>query len=302
VKTAARGLAAAVLFGGFGLAAGGCTVGEGTGSAVGTLFDVGCDGVDSLKPPGKPYSLQPTFFAGEPIEDICPPPGQCAGPRMNRLIIRLQHNGNRIETNDTLYFNIQNSYKVAQCVRGQTKNGVAAWDTRLVTAPDGTAVPGLLWCDWNVGADGGVADAGAADAGVADAGAPDAGVPAVMTAPYARINLSTQDFVQASLSPLHTCVEARSVAVALPGSWIEFQDFGSARQGGTSDTRSDVTGDFKVNFGDHLRASFHLVLGDQAVTYATMTHAAIPDQRIGGGLDGSFDFDLERGRAAQQFP
>lgn len=300
MKMAARSLAFG-LFVGLTLATGACTVGEGTGSAVGTLFDVGCDGNDSLEPPGKPYSLQPTFFAGEPIEDICPPPGQCAGPRMNRLIIRLQHNGNRIETNDTLYFNVQNSYKVAQCVRGQTKGGVAAWDTRLVMAPDGTPIAGLPWCDWNAGAvDGGIADAGAA--GAPDAGAPDAGAPAMMAAPYARINLSTQDFVQASFAPLHTCVEARSVAVALPGSWIEFHDFGSARQGGTADTRTDVTGDFKVNFGERLRASFHLVLGDQAVTYATMTHAAIPDQRIGGSLDGSFDFDLERGRAAQQFP
>jgi hypothetical protein len=303
VRSPAFGAIFGVVVGVLGLAAGGCTVGEGTGSAVGMLFDVGCDKGDSLKPPAKPYSLQPTFFAGEPIEDVCPPPGQCSGPRMNRLVIRLQHNGNRVEVNDTLYFNVENSYKVAQCVRGQTKGGVAAWDTRLVTAADGTSVPGLSWCDWNAGAlDGGVADAGASDAGVADAGAADGGVPATMAAPYARINLSTQDFVQASLAPLHTCVEARSVAVALPGSWIEFQDFGSARQGGTADTRADVTGDFKVSFGERLRASFHLVLGDQAVTYATMTRAALPDQRIGGELDGTFDFDLERGRAAQQFP
>ena len=56
--------------------AAGCTVGQGTGSADGTLFDVGCNKDNALLSP-VPYSLKPTFFAGEPIEDVCPPPGQC---------------------------------------------------------------------------------------------------------------------------------------------------------------------------------------------------------------------------------
>jgi hypothetical protein len=283
------------------LAGGGCTVGSGSGSADGTLMDVGCNKDDLLEMP-VPYSLKPSFFAGEPIEDVCPsPPGKCAGPRMNRLVIRMQHTGNRIEVNDTLYFDVTSSYKVAQCVRGQTKGGVPQWDTRLVTGPDGAPIPGLPWCDWNapLATDGGAADAGAADAGAADAGAPGA-----MTRTLARINLSTQDFVQSSLSPLYTCVEARAVAVALPGSWIEFQDFGLALQTSITDPeqREDVGGDFKVDFGQRLRASFHLVLGDQAVEYAIKTHDQIPDTRISGALDGSFDFDLDRGRAAQPFP
>ncbi len=298
----------------------GCTVGSGSGSAVGTLFDVGCNGSNPLEI-AKPYSLDPTFFAGEPIEDVCPaPPGVCSGPRMNRLTIRMQRNGNREEVNDVLFFDILNSRKVAQCVRGKTVGGVPTWDTRLVTGADGLPIPGLPWCDWNwvdATADGGATDAGATDAGAPDAGAPDAAAPGVgapdagvvapvmMTAPHARINLSTQDYVQASLAPLYSCVEARSVGVAVPpGSWIEFQNFGEAIQNDipNPEDRGDITDDFKVDFGQPLSALFHLELGDQAVEYAIKTHALVPDQRIGGTLDGSFDFDLDRGRAAQPFP
>jgi hypothetical protein len=302
---------AAALAGVLGFASAACTVGAGAGKADGMLFDVGCNQSNSLaQPPGKPYSLAPAFFAGEPIEDVCPPPGQCSGPHTNRLIIRLQHTGDRVEVNDTLYFDVKNAYKVAQCVRGQTLLGVPQWDTREVTATDGTTIPGLSWCDWNAadadgGADagGGGADAGGADAGVADAGATaDAGAPLVMTAVRPRINLSTQDYVQAALAPLYTCIEARSVAVALPGSWIEFQDFGAAVESADPENRSAVGGDFRVNFGERLRASFHLVLGDEAVENAIRTRTAVPDTRIGGELDGYFDFDLERGRAAQPFP
>jgi hypothetical protein len=127
-----------------GLAGGGCTVGAGTGKADGMLFDVGCNKDDTLKT-AKPFSLNPTFFAGQPIEDVCPPPGNCSGPHMNRLVIRLQRTGNRIEVNDTLYFDIENAYKVAQCVRGQLVNGAPTWDQRAVTAADGSPIPGLPW-------------------------------------------------------------------------------------------------------------------------------------------------------------
>jgi hypothetical protein len=157
----------------------------------------------------------------------------------------------------------------------------------------------LPWCDWNAGV--AVADGGATDGGAADGGAVDAG--ATMAAPRARINLSTQDYVRASLAPLYTCVEARSVAVALPGSWIEFEDFGAAIQAAAlPEKREEVLGDFKVAFGERLKATFHLVLGDEAVETAMMARTSLPDPRIGGSLDGEFDFDLERGRAAQPFP
>lgn len=298
----------AVLFMMGALGAGGCTVGDGSGSAVGMLQDVGCNSGDTLDTQ-RPFSLNPTFFAGEPIEDVCPsPPGNCStnSPHMNRLLIRMQRTGNGTEVNDTLYFDVINSLKVAQCVRGRTVNGAPDWDTRVLTAADGSPIPGIPWCvpaTAVAGADGGAPDAGAADAGAPDAGAAPAGSIAPMPG-YAIINLSTQDFVQAQLAPLYTCVEARSVGVALPGSWIQFQSFGSAIQNNITnpDDRTQLNGDFKVDFGQRLQASFHLVLGDQAVEYAMKTRSVVPDQRISGSLDGTFDFDLDRGRAAQPFP
>jgi hypothetical protein len=292
-----------VLLGLAGAIASGCTVGSGSGSAVGTLQVTGCNSSGSYATTGA-FSLNPTFFAGEPIEDVCPPPGNCTGPHMNRLVIRMQRTGNRLEVNDVLYFDVLNTLKVAECVRGATTNGAPDWDTRLVTGADGQPIPGLPWCDWNAAdfVDGGVPDGGVSDGGAV---ATDGGVPVPMTALRARINLSTQDYVQASLAPLYTCVEARSVGVALPGSWIEFLDFGNAIETNLPpDQRGDLStmGDYRVDFGQRLRANFHLILGDQAVEHAIMTHDAIPDQRISGALDGSFDFDLDRGRAAQPFP
>jgi hypothetical protein len=295
------GLAAAALAAG--LCAGGCTVGDGSGSAVGMLMDVGCNDGNTLAMP-MAYSLNPSFFAGVPIEDVCPPPGQCSGPRMNRLIIRMQRTGTSIQINDVLTFDVLNSLKVAQCVRGRTVGGQPTWDTREITAADGSPIPGVPWCDWNwtgagVGGPDGGADAGVAP-GAADGGA---GAPVPMTQQFARINLTPQDFVTSSLAPLFTCVEARSVAVALPGSWILFKSFGTALQTDLPpDQRGTLNDDFKVDFGQRLSADFHLVLGDQAVEFAIKTHTSIPDQRISGSLDGSFDFDLDRGRAAQPFP
>jgi hypothetical protein len=284
-----------LIIAGFALAAPACTVGGGAGTAKGELAVVGCDS-DNTWVDGKPYNLAPTFFAGEPIEDICPPPGECNGPHMNRLVIRMQHVANRpIEVNDTLFFDVLDALKVAQCVRGQVKNGEEQWDHRLVTDPNGEMIPGLPWCNQNppaAGADGGApADAGAGTA--ADAGA----------TTLARINLSTQDFLRAYLAPLNTCTQARVTGISLPGSWIEFQDFGAAAQPQLSpDMRGDLGNDFKVEFGQRLRAHFHLELGDQFVVESIRKHQAIPERRITGLLDGFFDFDLERGRAAQPFP
>jgi hypothetical protein len=277
------------------LAAAGCGVGDGTGAAVGTLFVEGCR---PISPTGvlPAYDLKPTFFAGQPIEDICPPPGNCPGERTNRLIIRMQRQGKRIEVDDTIYLDIENSVKVGNCIRGAVKNGAPLWDTRTILNPDGspTTIPFCDW-SWSVAADGGVPDAGAVDAG-AD---PVAG----MTAPRARINLSTLDYARASIMPLESCIEQRLVGVALPGSYIEFENFGSAAQPDVPPTeRLPVDKDFKVLFGERVRASFHLVLNDERVTTAMKLRDAVPSPKIGGVIDGTFDFDLDRTRAAQPFP
>ncbi len=162
------------------------------------------------------------------------------------------------------------------------------------------------WCDWSGGApvgDGGVvADAGAGgDAG--DAGT-DAGASAGLPPPtgYARIHLGTEEFVRSSLSLLFTCHQANVVGLAFDG-WIDFLDFGGAAQPQLRpEDRQDLSRDFKVNFGDRLRARFHIVLSDQRIWTAIKDLMPIPKPLIGGTLDGFFDFDLERGRGAQPFP
>lgn len=262
-----------------------CAVGDGSGSANGWLFVDGCrnqlDAGTEFTDAGIPvYELRPSFFAGEPIEDFCPPPGNCPGEHTNRLLIRMQRTGNRIEVNDTLYIDIENSVELARCIRGRTENGVPTWDTRMILGPDGmpTDVP---FCDW-----GG-----------------DPAMPGAMTRQRARINMSTLDFVRASLAPLNSCIEARLVAVALPGSWIEFEEFGTAAQANLpAAERGIITGDFKVDFGERLVATFHLELGDQRVVTAMKNRDSVPKPKIGGTLDGNFNFDLARSRAAQPFP
>ena len=123
----------------------GCTVGSGSGAAMGPLWILGCrpDG-DPLGTPGDPYAfdLDPTFFAAEPIEDISD------GPPMNRLTIRMQRNGNATEINDTLYFDIRDSAQIARCVRGATINGVPTWDTTSGTLDElGQVDPNAPpWC------------------------------------------------------------------------------------------------------------------------------------------------------------
>lgn len=277
----------------------GCGVGDGTGAAVGTLFVNGCrPAVPGLGLPD--YDLKPTFFAGQPIEDICPPPGNCPGERTNRLIIRMQRTGKRVEVDDTIYIDVVNSVEVARCIRGFVDKGVPTWDVRNVLNPDGSPTD-IPFCDWNWNAgldDGGAADGGSTDGGVLDGGA-GAGPP--MTAPHPRINLSTLDYVRGSIMPLGSCIEQRLVGVALPGSYIEFKDFGSAVRDGVAAT-NEIDGDFKVLFGERLRATFHLVLGDQRVTMAMKNRDAIPTPKIGGVINGNFDFDLDRTRAAQPFP
>jgi hypothetical protein len=275
-------------------AGGGCTVGGGNGSAQGPIFDLahgcGSNGADygSADAP-RLYSLSPQFFAGEPIDDIGP------APESNRLVMRMQRTGNGIEVNDTLYFDAENAFEVARCVRGRTVGGVPDWSTE----PGWCTQPGApVTSDGGADAEAGTADAGAmADAGTADAGG-DGGAPLVR----ARIHLGTEEFIRSSLVLLLTCHTANVVGVAVDG-WIDFLDFGSAAQSNLSpELRTPIAPDFKVEFGDRLRANFHVVLGDQRVVTAIKDMDQIPSPLFGGYLDGFFDFNLERGRGAQPFP
>jgi len=288
------------------LAAASCTVGDGSGAANGPLFVIGeCEypegasqgHIGSAMNPAA-FSLNPTFFAGEPIDDITP------GPKANRLLLRLQRWGTSIDVNDTLYIDLQNSFEIARCVRGRTINGVPDWDTRGG------------WCDWSAGA---TPDAGAGDGGALDAATPfDAGgdfIPGprfttdaadVPTAGRARLHFTTEGYLRASLTLLFSCHPAEGpvnlVAMGIDGT-MEFIDFGPIPQPDTPpDQRDPIDETFKVDFGARLRAIFHIGLGDQRIVTAVKLRDPIPDALIGGALDGFFDFNLERGRAAQPFP
>lgn len=268
----AAGLAAA--------SAGGCGVGDGTGSAKGDLFMVGCLEGGDYGEPGAPiaYDLSPSYFVGEPIEDISD-----ARPAANQLTIRLQRNGNALEITDTLYFQIPSSYDVATCLRGQTINGVPQWDTTSTgTLVDLNAPP---WCE--------------APVPVAMGGT---GLP--------RIHLVPAGPVRVSFTPLNTCASKQhppaivSITGVARDGWIDFQDFGTAMDNSVpSDMRTGVGNDFKVDFGQRLRASFHADMDDDRVQTALRMMVDPPrDPTIGGTLDGDFDFDLSRGQGAQSFP
>lgn len=289
-----------------GIALGGCTVGSGSGSAKGDLFVVACDYGETLggmKPDGTlvagPFDLNPSFFVGTPTDD------QIKGPQqMNVMDIELKTTG--LEFSDALGFNIQNSYEVARCVRGRTTNGQPDY---LVTVPLppalGTAAnpqPTTLWCDWSAMAfsDGGVPDA--AVPGVPDAGAAlDGGMSTMAPAP--RIHITPYTDVVGSLTLPTTCPGSVASAIATEG-WIQFENFGTAEEPDKAPAdRDPVSTGFIINYGDRLRASFNMTLGDQRYVTAVQTGTAPPTSpAIGGAMYGYFDFELVRGRAAQPFP
>ncbi len=112
-------------FGAFGLCS--CSVGKGVGAASGVLYEYGCnDQGDYCSAPDVcgteanpvPYDLAPTFFAGEPIDDLREYNAGSAIMK-NRVIIRLQRSGKQIELDDVLTFDVTSSYEAARCVRGR---------------------------------------------------------------------------------------------------------------------------------------------------------------------------------------
>ncbi|HVV16066.1 MAG TPA: hypothetical protein VHH90_02590 [Polyangia bacterium] len=272
--------------------AAGCTVGSGSGKASGMIFEYGCIHADGGAP--TEYDLKPTFFAGVPTEDL-----SVTGMHMNEMHIRMQNNALAIQYADTLYFDVLNSYEVARCVRGSTMGGLQYNVTEPL--PDGGST---LWCDWSGTAftDGGAFDAGAVTPGAPDAGASlDGGMSVMATSP--RIHVTPYTDVRSSFAALSTCGLTSVTGVAVDG-WISFQDFGGAGQSDRPpDLRAPVDSDFVIQFGDRMRAQFQIVLADQVVIAAKEENQPPPRaSEIGGSLEGSFDFNLERGRSAQPFP
>jgi hypothetical protein len=304
VSRTARAPAAAAVALGLALAAAGCTVGAGAGAVSGPLFVLGCSSNSNLGTAAAPscYNMGPRFFAGEPIEDIN------TGALANRLLIRVERSGNRLEVNDTFYVDVQNAFEVARCLRGDLlPDGTPDWDTREVITVDGVCT-GVPWCDWSA------RDGVAVTTCLGKPGPPGPGeggnvglplqtlvtcppqmLPMVATTPIRPlIHFGPEEFVRASFGPLFTCNAARASATATDG-FIDFVNFGTA-------TDAPPARDFKVNFGDRLQAIFHAVLSDDRVLTAIKAEAQPMPPVIGAVFDGYFDFDLERGRAAQPFP
>ena len=262
--------------------AGGCNVGDGTGSATGPLWILGCkEGMpEGTEEAPKMYDLEPDFFAGEPIGDISVVPGATPSvPAQNRLIIRMQRTGNATEINDTLYFDIPSSYQVARCLRGAVDpaTGQPDWDTGTGTADPTVTTP---WCE---------------------PPGPN-GIPRIHLVPFGP--------VRAALTPLDTChmTSPGPTVVSITGvandGWIQFNSFGGAA---TPDVpvadREPIGFNFQVGYDETLSATFDLALTDdrtQTAIYKTID--VPPPPRIGGTLQGFFDFVLKRGRSAQTFP
>ncbi len=249
--------------------AGACGDGHGTGEARGPLYIKDCNGNQDFGGAEEPkeFDLQPRFLAGEPTEDISP------GERDNRLVIRLQRSKKRIEYNDVLAFDVAKTYAVARCVRGRIlPNGMPDYD-----AKNCVQVPG-------------------------EAGAP----------PRQRARVGVNQPIRANLMPRITCqkniigtaVSAEDKADGTWESWIEFEEFGRARQDDRpADKRDPVPFDFKIDFGERVHASqFQVTLTDDRVVKAARLMTGFTESELRGSLKGSFDFDLERGQAAQTFP
>lgn len=274
----------------------GCNVGHGTGEAKGSLFVLNCspkgdycDSTGHCGTEGAPaaYDLGPSFFAGEPIEnlnrDLNGNEWTGSQNRMNRVTIRLQRSGRQVENNDTLFVDVLDSFEVARCVRGRE-----------------VVVNGNVEHDY-------------LDRYCYRASA---------TGP-ARIRVSVvKGIIHASLSPRDTCtrpvvaaadddftpgIEPEPVAGGAYRSWIEFEEFGSAAQNDVADplARTAIDPEFKMGFGQRLKATaFSMELVDQKVETARIALQPTPIEApdIGGSLTGMFDFNLARGQGAQMFP
>jgi hypothetical protein len=254
--------------------AAGCGVGDGVGATAGNLFVMECTpGTASrgtLAVPA-PYNMVPTFFAAEPIEDVR------YGGRENRILIRLETAGQR----------------------ARRSKGVAALGP----------VKDILYFDVDV-----LATARCVRAAATGAASPDPRTCLITDQGLARMRVGPEQPVRVSFAPRAECYrntyvvgKARGddplvngirqpVAPAGWESWVDFEEFGSARTNDPGNT-------FKVEFGEQLHASgFDLEIEDDLVLTAIKREEIPPETQIRGHLEGYFDFDLERGQGAQTFP
>jgi hypothetical protein len=272
----------------------GCSVGKGVGAASGEIFEYGCskngDYCASDADGGVcgpiPYDLRPTFFAGEPIDDLRQYSESSNNLIMNnRLTIRLQRSGKRIEQNDVLTFDVVSSYEVARCVRGHVfDDGTKDWDEANCYRADDQA-PGRIRLQWD----------------------------SPVHASLALKATCTMNLVASAVSaPVPLNYSATPNPTVTDGSWqswVEFAQFGTAAQYEKVPARREhVQGTFHIQLGDRIYApTFFVTLEDDQVVTAARNNLPKPSPSIGGTLGGDpttgrFDFDLQRGQGAQFFP
>jgi hypothetical protein len=304
-------------------AAAGCQYDTGDGEVTGQVLVRYCekdkalwdsrveekDGTYKLSGDSDPGQI---YMAGEPFEDVREP------PRANRLVIRLQRSGKRIESNDVLTFDIVDSYEVARCMRGATVRG-----------SDGVVRPDYLesFCT------------------------------RVTPSSPPRLRVGANLPIRAYFTPRSTCpnnvTTVASAVARLEGgsgaweSWIELEKFGSARlpgnqvsteddpsrigckrrsaqevaasadaaapddarpapDGGAANEAEDCPDrrrGFRVEFGEPLFASrFELTLVDDRVNKGVKIGDVPVKPEIEAVLKGWFEFKLTRGQGAQTFP
>jgi hypothetical protein len=281
---------------------GGCSVGSGVGAASGSLYVYGCSkdgdycsgGQCGTESAPAPYDLRPSFFAGEPIDDLREFTTESETAIMsNRLIIRLQSSGKQIESNDILTVDVANSYEVARCVRGRVDDGGKNdWDPNdCYRASDNGPGRVRLQFDSSVHA--------ALTLGAT------CGASTLARAISSQVAVAISSPVPDS----YTTTPRPVVSDGSWSSWVEFQEFGSASQSGLEPrTRDAIKGKFRVEFGERIYATaFFVTLIDSGVVEAAISNLQRPPAHIGGVLGGDpatgrFDFDLQRGQGAQFFP
>jgi hypothetical protein len=277
----------------------GCSVGKGVGAASGEVFEYGCskngdwcDSGDGGVCGPKAYDLEPSFFAGEPIDDLRQYAEGSGNLIMNnRLTIRLQRSGKRIEQNDVLTFDIASSYEVARCVRGHVfKDGTKDWDEANCYRA-GDNAPGRVRLQWDSPAHASLS---------------------LKATCVAANNLTVNVVASAVAAPVPLNYSATPNPTVTDGSWlswVEFEQFGTAAQYERAPVdRDPVSGKFRIELGNRIYApTFLVTLEDDEVVTAARNNLPKPSPRIGGWLGGDptkgrFDFDIQRGQGAQFFP
>ena len=241
----------------------GCAVGDGVGSAEGSLYVRGCKQyADYGKPDAPaPYNLNPTFFAGEPIEDIR------MNGTLNRIVLRLQDSGKSNELDDMLQFDVVNSYLVGACLAGV---GLTDEVSRaFCQTPPGQTRPRMR---------------------IGPSMPIRVSLALRSTCPFAYRVGSGRDADASRIDRID------QIPIDQWRSWIDFTEFGSA-------TSSKPAPTFKVEFGERISAArYHVDLIDDRVTEAARLILPPPAPEFIGVMDGNFAFKLERGQGAQTFP